>query len=98
MKILQRNFFETSFNAGEQSIQNISQTLMSSPTSVRNNRYQIINNLKMLHTFNNDILLNSILFFGILHCAVHAVPQPISDLYPASHYKRCSFVVVLTFR
>ena len=86
MKILQRNFLETSFNAREHSMQNISQNLMASPTSVHNNRYQIINNFKILHTFNNDIFLNSILFLGILHCAAHARPHHICDLYTVSYY------------
>ena len=59
---------------------------MSSPTSVHNDRYQIINNFKILHTFNNDIFLNSIPFLVILHCAAHARPHCISDLYPVSYY------------
>ena len=86
MKILQQNFLEPSFNAREQSIQNISQNVLSSPTSVHHNGYQIINNFKILHTFNNDIFLNSILFLCILHCAAHAQPHRISDLYPVCYY------------
>ena len=86
MEILQQNFFETSFNAREQSIQNISRNLMSSLTFVHNNRHQTIDNSRILHTFDNDIFLNSILFFGILHCAAHARPHRISDLYPVSYY------------
>ena len=54
---------------------------MSSPTSVYNNKYQIINNFKILHTFNN-ILMNYILFPGILHCAALAPPIALAIFTP----------------
>ena len=46
------------------------------------NKYQIINNFKILHTFNDNIFLNSILFPGILHCAAHARPIALAIFTP----------------